>query len=166
MRPFGSPQELERRRRRAIKLLESGLQTGEVALRIGVDRRTVRGWNARYRKQGEDGIKARTSSGRPLKLDARKRKKLMSILMKGPAAAGYDSDLWTCARVQEVIWSEFGVSYHPAHIGRMLKVLGWTSQKPARRALERDEAGIERWKKEEWPRVKKTSRAGKRRSSS
>jgi transposase len=80
---------------------------------------------------------------------------LEKALLKGARAAGYATDLWTCPRVAELIARRFGVRYHVDHIGRLLHSLGWSPQKPTRRAIERDEAGIQRWIKEEWPRIKK-----------
>jgi transposase len=91
---------------------------------------------------------------------------LEALLLKGALAAGFDTDLWTCPRVAELIKRRFGVEYHVDHIGRLLHGLGWTPQKPAARAVERDEGEIRRWIKEDWPRVKKTPAAATRRSSS
>ena len=101
-------------------------------------------------------MQIRFSPGRPLKLAATQRKKLVRLLLKGPLAQGYRTNLWTTARIAALIESEFGVSYHPDHIGRLMHDLGWTPQKPERRALERNEEEIERWKQKEWPRIKKT----------
>jgi transposase len=80
---------------------------------------------------------------------------LVRLLVKGPLRAGYTTDLWTLARVAKLIQQEFGVGYHPGHVWKLLTGLGWSCQKPERRALERDEAAIARWKYTEWPRIKK-----------
>lgn len=159
MRPPGSPGTLERRRRRAIEMLEQGFQPVEVASQLGVDRRSVRRWKAAYRKGGETALQAQPAPGRPSALDDRAKARLERILLKGARAAGYPTDLWTCPRVAEVIAERFGVEYHVDHIGRLLRGLGWSPQKPTRRAVERDEAEIQRWVKSDWPRVKKTPRA-------
>ena len=82
----------------------------------------------------------------------------MRLLVKGPLAQGYRTNLWTTARIAELVEREFGVRYHRDHIGRLMHGLGWSPQKPERRALERDEEEIARWKREEWPRIKKTPR--------
>ncbi|NOZ10207.1 MAG: IS630 family transposase [Gammaproteobacteria bacterium] len=156
MRPCGSPKVLEQRRHRSIALLKEGYTPVEVARR---DRRSVRRWNAAYRKQGEVGIQARPTPGRPPALDAKGKKRLEKILLKGAKAAGFATDLWTCPRVAQVIWDRFEVDYHVDHIGRLLHGLGFSPQKPTRRAIERDEDEIQRWVKEDWPRVKKTLRA-------
>ena len=79
----------------------------------------------------------------------------MKRLTRGALRAGYRTDLWTLPRVTELIHQEFGVRYHPAHVWKVLTALGWSGQKPERRAVERDEAAIARWKQEAWPRVKK-----------
>jgi transposase len=73
-------------------------------------------------------------------------------------ASGYTTELWTTQRIADLITQEFGVRYHADHVGRLMHDLGWSHQKPERRALERDEKAIERWTREEWPRVKKTLR--------
>lgn len=155
MRPEGSGKQLERRRQRAIALLEEGHAPVEVARLVGVDRRSVRRWNAAYRKQGASGVAARAVPGRPCKLSKRQRAHLEGMLLRGAAANGFESDLWTCPRVAQVIARRFGIRYHVDHIGRLLRSLGWTPQRPTRRALERDEEGIQRWIKQEWPRIKK-----------
>lgn len=159
MRPRGSPEELERRRNRAIGLLQQGYQPVEIAHMVGVDRRSVRRWNATYRAQGHEGLTSKPVPGRPRKLGDPGCKKLDALLQKGAKAAGFPTDLWTCPRVAEVIRSRFGVRYHVDHIGRLLRSLGWTPQKPARRAAERDEERIEGWVKTQWPRIKKKPRA-------
>jgi transposase len=166
MRPTGSPAELERRRLRALELLGEGLLPSEVAKRVGVDRRSVRRWKAAARTDGEAGVKAHPASGRPSKLSAKDKRRLERLLLKGPLAAGFGTDLWTCPRVAELIEQRFAVQYHVDHIGRLLHDLGWSPQKPARRAIERDEEEIRRWIHEDWPRVKKTPGGAGRRSSS
>jgi transposase len=157
---------LERRRLRALALLEEGLLPSEVARRMGVDRRSVRRWKAAARKHGEAGVHARAVPGRPPKLTSRHKRRLEALLLKGPLATGFHTDLWTCPRVAELIRQRFGVNYHVDHVGRLLHDLGWSPQKPTRRAFERDEKEIRRWVREDWPRVKKTPTAAARRSSS
>jgi transposase len=159
MRPPGSPRALERRRRRAIALLEQGFQPVEVASQLGVDRRSVRRWKAAYQKGGESAIEARAAPGRPPALDPKAKARLEGVLLKGAKACGFPTDLWTCPRVAEVIADRFGVAYHVDHIGRLLRGMGWSPQKPTRRAIERDETAIKQWVKTDWPRVKKTPRA-------
>jgi len=155
MRPAGNPETLERRRHKAINLLSEGWSPVEVARHVGVDRRSVRRWRAAHDRDGPDGVALRPAPGRPSKLDAKARRRLEKLLLKGARASGFPTDLWTCPRVGEVIRQAFGVDYHVDHLGRVLRSLGWTPQKPERQARERDEAAIRRWVKVDWPRIKK-----------
>jgi len=155
MRPPGSPEVLERRREEAVALLREGDAPVEVAKRLGVDRRSVRRWKAAFRQWGRRGIAAQPASGRPPKLNAGARRRLEQVLLRGAQAAGFPTDLWTCRRVAEVIARRFRVHYHVSHMGRVLRSLGWSPQRPQRRAVERDETAIRRWVRHEWPRVKK-----------
>jgi transposase len=139
--------------------LEQGYPPVEVAHMVGVDRRSVRRWKATFRAEGPEGLTPKPVAGRPCKLNDAGRKKLEALLRKGAQAAGFSTDLWTCPRVAEVIRSRLGVQYHVDHIGRLLHSLGWTPQKPERRAAERDEELIEGWVKTQWPRIKKKPRA-------
>lgn len=159
MRPRGNPEVLAERRRRGIELLQAGYAPVEVAQQLGVDRRSVRRWQAAYRQQGDAGIQARPTPGRPTALTAKDKQRLEKLLLKGAKAAGFPTDLWTCPRVAQLIWDRFGVDYHVDHVGRLLHSLGFSPQKPTRRAVERDEQAIQRWVKADWPRVKKTLRA-------
>jgi len=158
MRPSGSAEFLEQRRLRAISFLDDGLQTAEIAPKVGVDRRSVCRWKASFLKEGRGAIRAKPASGRPTKLDPQAKKALEDALLRGARQAGYATDLWTCPRIAQVIHKTFGVRYHVDHIGRLLRSLGWSPQKPQRRAIERDEAAIQRWVKTTWPKVKKTPR--------
>jgi transposase len=159
MRPSGSPQELEQRRYRALSLLQQGLSPVEVAQRVGVDRRSVRRWNSAARRQGRDALRAQPASGRPTRLSARQQRVLERALLRGPEAAGFPTPLWTCPRVADWIQQRFGVRYHVDHVCRLLHALGFTPQKPARRAVERDEEAIGQWVKQQWPAIKKKRRA-------
>jgi len=122
---------------------------------VGVDRRSVRRWKASYNQEGVSGVKARPGRGPRSKLTDEQKAELERLLMAGAEAAGFPTDLWTCPRVTELIQTQFGVEYHVDHVSRLLHMLGWSPQKPQRRAAERDEAAIRTWVKESWPRVKK-----------
>lgn len=158
MRPKGSPEELERRRLRAIALLNQEYQPVDVARMVGVDRRSVRRWKAAYLKEGDKAIKAKPA-GRPQKLDEKAKKQLEHKLFKGAKASGFPNDLWTCPRVARLIFICFGIRYHVDHIGRLLRSMGWSPQRPQRRAIERDEKEIQRWIKQQWPIIKKKPHA-------
>lgn len=155
MRPHGSPAELEARRRRAVALLEQGLGVREVARRIGCSPTSVSRWQAAVRARGPDALRPKPAPGRPRRLTARQRARLLKLLLKGATAQGFSADLWTLPRVAELIARTFGVRYHPAHVWKILRGEGWSCQKPERRARERDEAAIQRWRTERWPHIKK-----------
>ncbi len=155
MRPSGSPEALEARRFRAIELLRQGLRPVDVARQLGVDRRSVRRWKAAYRREGAAGLRARPATGRPPKLDRRQRRQLERLLRRGAQAAGFPTDLWTCARIARLIRERFGVDYHVDHICRVLRAMGWSVQRPVRVASERDEKQIQQWLKRDWQNEKK-----------
>lgn len=156
MRPLGSAKVLEARRHRALSLVARGLSLNEAARKLGCAPSSVMRWRDAVRRHGSAGLAVRFSPGRPPKLRAGERRRLVKILLKGAPAQGYTTDLWTTSRIAAVIRKMFRVHYHPDHVGRLLHQLEWTHQKPETRALERDEAAIEHWKRVEWPRVKKT----------
>lgn len=157
---------LSARRRRALGLLDEGLSLNEVARRIDCQASSVMRWRDRRDEVGEKVYEVGTSPGRPPKLSLAQKRRLVRLIAKGPLAHGYKTDIWTCDRVRQLIWREFRVRYHRDHVGRLLHQLGLSPQKPERRALERDEERIERWKRTRWSQVKKTQRAGRRTSSS
>jgi len=159
MRPPGSPAQLENRRRKAIRLRDQGMTVAAVASRVNSSISSVVRWQQAYRKKGATGLVAKKTSGRPPKLSSAQKRKLVELLLEGPTAFGYSTNLWTTRRVAEVIQREFGIHYHPNHIWRVLTGLGWSCQKPERRARERDEAAIEDWRRKRWPAIKKNSRS-------
>ena len=155
MRPPGTSEQLEKRRRRAVQLLESGHTLASVARQVGAVVSSVFRWKQAYRRKGRRGLDAKPTPGRPSRLSPAQKRQLVRLLAGGPLRAGYRTDLWTLGRVAELIAGEFGVRYHPAHVWKILTGLGWSCQKPERRAVERDEAAIARWEREAWPRIKK-----------
>ena len=158
MRPHGSPKALEERRCRALALLNQKLSLNEIARRIGCNPSSVMRWRDAWRRRGADALKVGSSPGRPPKLTPAQRRRLVRSMSKGPLAHGYNTNVWTTARIAELIRREFGVTYHRDHVGRLMHSLKWSHQKPEKRAVERDEEAIERWKRKDWPRVKKTPR--------
>lgn len=155
MRPSGNPKQFEKRRLQGIALLRQGIPPVEVARRLGVDRRSVRRWKAINRKHGPAGLRARPNPGRPRRLSNGQLRQLEKHLLRGAQAAGYPTPLLTCPRVVELIRQKFGIRYHVDHVGRLLHRLGFSPQKPERRAIERDEEEIQRWIKQTWPALKK-----------
>ncbi len=145
----------EGRRLRAWELKGQGWKQQEIADALGVTKGAVSQWMKRARQGGVEGLKRRVASGAPTRLSEKQQAKLPELLAQGAPAHGFRGDVWTCERVAIVIRREFGVSYHPAHVSRLLKKLSLSLQKPERRANQRDEEAIERWKEERWPLLKK-----------
>jgi transposase len=146
---------LERVRREAVALAAQGVSRRQIAAALDRSVHTVNKWLALARRQGPDALAATPHPGRQPKLSVRQRQWLRRQLLKGAQAHGWSTDLWTAARVRELIWRKYGVEYHVCYVPTLLKALGWTRQKPERRARERNEAEIERWVRVEWPRIKK-----------
>ena len=142
---------LERRRLRAARLLEQGVSEAEVARRLGAHRQSVNRWAKELAKGGRQALKRAPRAGRPPQLSAADRRRIIEGLKRGPEALGYGTSLWTAWRVADLIKRECGVKYSTVHAWRLLRALGWTPQRPASRALERDEAAIRRWKRGRWP---------------
>jgi transposase len=148
--------KLEQRRLKAAKLLNRGLAEAEVARRVGVHRQSVNRWAQQLEQGGTEALKRTPWAGRPPKLSAADRQRVVQGLKRGPEALGYGTSLWTAWRVADLIERECGVKYSTVHTWRLLHDLGWTPQRPAGRALERNESAIRRWKRQRWPELKKT----------
>jgi transposase len=156
MRPKGSPEELERRRIRAVALVKAGLSLNEVARRIGCNASSVMRWYNDVKRGGRKALAPKPTPGRPPRLQPKHKSQLVKYLLRGAMAHGYGTDLWTTQRIAELIEKKFGIRYHRDHVGRLMHEMGWSHQKPERRAIERNEEAIEQWKQKEWPRIKKT----------
>ena len=156
MRPYGTAQQLEKRRRQAIQLLKAGKNLSAVARALSASVSSVFRWFQTYQEKGSRGLRPQPTPGRPPKLSKSQKSQLAKVLLKGPLAVGYRTDLWTLKRVAKVIDQEFGVQYHPCHVWKLLAGIGWSCQKPERRALQRDEEGIAHWKRYRWPHIKKS----------
>lgn len=156
MRPFGSQETLEHRRHRAMDLLEAGLTMNAVARRLNTTVTSVFRWKSAHKQGGNKALAAKPVSGRPRKLDDKERKRLLEILLQGALVYGFPNDLWTLKRIARVIWKEFEVEYHPGHVWKLLRSLGWSCQVPERRPIQRDEHAIEDWMKNKWPHIKKS----------
>jgi transposase len=145
---------LEKRRLKGGKLLARGVPKSEVARRLGVTRQTVAGWERRMARDGRDGLR-RGELGRPRQLDAVQERELGKVLMAGALAAGYPTELWTLPRIGKLIAKRFEVKYSTGHLWHLLRRLGFSCQKPEKRATQRDEAAIAHWKRHTWPALKK-----------
>lgn len=159
MRPRGSAAQLEYRRQLGGKLLAQGKGVREVARLLAVAPSSVSRWKQALKRGGEQALQAKPHAGPSPRLSVSQKRRLLATLVAGPRAAGYATELWTCPRVGEVIRQRFGVSYHPAHVWRLLRDFRWRPQKPEHQARERDEAAIARWRRQTWPRLKKSAAA-------
>lgn len=146
---------LERRRMSAARLLNQGVSQAEVARQVGAHRQSVSQWAAELKQNGRAGLKKAGRAGRRPLLKEEDRQRIIAGLKRGPESLGYETSLWTSARVARLIEQECGVSYHPGHVWRILRQLGWSCQRPVGRALERDEKKIRVWKQKRWPEIKK-----------
>jgi transposase len=146
---------LEQRRLKAARLFAAGISQAEVARRLGVAASSANRWHQNWKGQGEAGLARRGPPGAQSRLSGAQLAELEEMLLAGPVAAGYASDLWTLPRIAKLIQQRFGVKYHPGHIWHLMRRLGWSCQKPARRAKERDEQAIGRWLARDWPRLKR-----------
>lgn len=161
MRPEGSAEELERRRRRAVALVKEGHSQTEAAKMVGCSQGSVSRWVTDLDTKGSKALELKPHPGRPRILSDAQERELGELLSKGAKAHGWQNDLWTCPRVKALIERTFGVEYHVDHVRKILvHRLGWTAQKPETRARERKEDEIETWRKVEFPRLKKTPRGG------
>jgi transposase len=136
-------------------LKEQGWKQSEIAEALGVTEGAVSQWMKRAREQGAQALRDKPPPGAPSRLSDQQRARLPELLAQGAEAHGFRGELWTCERVAVVIRREFGVSYHPAHVSRVMRALGLSLQKPQRRAEQRDEEAIEHWKEKKWPSLKK-----------
>jgi putative transposase len=151
---------MEERRKEGGRLLRAGkLTKAGIARQLGVSRATVGAWAKVIEADGLQGLRRRKSSGRASKLTAEHKKRLKRLLDRGALASGYLTDRWTLVRVCELIKKEFGISYHPNSIKRVLDKLGYSVQKPLPRAAEQDEKLVKAWLAKDWPRIKKESAA-------
>ncbi len=153
MRPIGTAEELQRRRLRAVELVEQGESPEDVARFLGCGRSSVYTW-VKLAKQSVEALAARPHPGPKPRLSAERLKELEGLLLQGAKAHGWRTQLGTAARVAELIERHFGVRFHPEHVRKILKRrLGWTSQKPKRKARERNDKEVERWLDDEFDRI-------------
>jgi transposase len=143
MRPIGTAAELERRRRRAVQLVHEGEHPDDVARFLGCGRSSVYTW-LKMQREAPAELAAKPHPGRTPGLNSHQLGQLEELLLKGAKAHGWRTQLWTATRVAEVIHRHFGITYHPEHVRKIVKFrLHWTSQKPQKKARERDEIAID-----------------------
>ena len=141
----------ELRRLRAWALHQEGWSGGAIATALGVTPGAVSQWLKRAREGGVQALAHRLPPGPAPKWTAEQKTQLVSLLEQGAEAHGFLGDVWTTKRVAALIQQAFGVRYHPAHMSRLLREIGWSVQKPLRRATQRNEAAITQWWSERWP---------------
>jgi transposase len=148
---------LEARRLRAAELFAAGVRQAEVARQLEVSAQAVSAWHARWRSGGPQALRSRGPSGPAPRLSDQQLVQVEQALLEGATAHGFVGELWTLDRIATVIERLTGVRYHPAWVWALLHHrLGWSVQRPMRRAVERDQAAIDRWVKERWPAIKQT----------
>jgi transposase len=152
----------EWRRLRAWQLKQDGWTQRAIARALGVSEVSVSHWLARASQGGPESLRARPAPGRPPFLSRRQRDLIPEFLWHGAEAYAFTGQVWTCARVALVIQEELGVLYHKRHVAKLLKELNWTPQMPIRRAIQRDEPAIRRWRDEAWPELLRKARKERR----
>lgn len=150
------PQDWEEGRRiRGWELHQQGWSQTKIAEALGVTQGAVSRWIARGEKGGLEALRTRNAPGATARLTNEQRTKLLILLKDGAEAHGFVGAVWTQARIAKLIKRTFGVSYHRDHIGRMLRDLGWSVQKPQEQATQRNDEAIEHWRDQTWPELKK-----------
>ena len=147
--------EMEKRRRKAAGFFKKGCSAPEVARRLGVARQVAYRWKDAWEQGGSLALASKGPAGPKPKLTVRQTQTVIAALVEGPVAHGYKTALWTLPRVAHLIKDLTGVEYHPGHVWRLLGASGFSCQRPERRAVERDEQAIRKWKRVEWPALKK-----------
>jgi transposase len=147
--------ERVRRRVRAGRLLLKGKTPAQAAQAVGVARQTVYTWKDVLDEGGINALRAMPLPGRPGRLDEAQLRTLGQALLRSPTDYGFGTELWTLKRVGLLIEQLFGVKFGQTQVWRILGALGFSAQKPERRALERDEAAVQEWLQKTWPRLKK-----------
>jgi transposase len=157
----------EGRRLRAWDLHDAGWSGRRIAEALGVTPGAVSQWLRRGRDGGgREALRTAPRPGKQPRLTAEQRAQIPTLLTQGAEAYGFIGDIWTTGRVAAVIRRAFGVSYHPAHVSRVLRQIGWTPQKPIQRASQRDEAKVRAWREQAWPALQAKPRRSSARSSS
>ncbi len=142
-----------------ILLSLDGHSTGDIARQLKIHRSTVPTWIEHWNEQGDEGLWEGHRPGRPRRLDAQQREKLSDILDSGPVAYGLETGIWTSPLVAQVIREEFAQDYHPGHVRKLLKQLGYSVQRPTTRLVQADLSQKRKWVRYTYPTLKKTPSA-------
>jgi transposase len=138
-----------------ILLSLEGHTTTEIARMLKVHRSTVPLWIEQWNQHRETGLLEGQRSGRPTDLKPLQRQQLQDILDSGPVAYGLETGIWTSPVITQVIENEFGVRYHPGHVRKLLKQLGYSMQRPTTRLVQADPVQKNRWVRYRYPNLKK-----------
>jgi transposase len=157
---------MEKRRMKAARMFEKGKSQAEVARTLGASRQSASVWYHRWKDEGKNGLKGAGRAGRKPKVTPEQLARVKRELLKGPRAHGYKTELWTLPRIARAIEKVTGVRYHPGHVWRIVRSMGWSCQKPTKVAAERNEEEVADWLANTWPKVKKTPAGSAPRSSS
>lgn len=148
--------EMEERRLQAAALLEEGLTQAEVARRVGVSRQSVMRWARALEQGGRGELRSTGRTGPKAALSDEQCRQLAQMMEQGPHTHGFVTELWTAGRARTLIERHFGVRLSESQVWRILRGrLGWSCQRPARRAREQDAEAVARWKNETWPRLRR-----------
>jgi len=147
--------EAAKKRVKAGRMLLAGKGCAEVALVVGVARQTVYTWKKLLDEGGIDALRGVPERGRPAQLDEQQLAALRAAVLQKPTEHGFGTELWTLKRVGAVIERMHGVRFSQTQVWRILGALGFSPQKPDKRAIERDEDAVRIWKKRTWPSLKK-----------
>lgn len=144
-----------RRRVKAGRMMLAGKTPAEAAQAVGVARQTAYTWKAVLEKGGIEALRAMPGRGRPARLNAQQLEDFRRVLLQSPTEHGFGTELWTLKRVGVLIERRYGVKFGQTQVWRILSALGFSPQKPERRALERNEEAVQTWRRKTWPRLKK-----------
>jgi transposase len=147
---------------RALAWKQDGWPQRAIAEALDVSEPALSQWLTAAERGGAHALRSRHVRGRTCRLTADQKRRIPEFLWHGADAYGFRGEVWTCARIAQVLKEEFGLRYHKNHVGRLLKGLGWTPQMPIRWALQRDGPGIQRWRDEIWPDLLRQSRRERR----
>jgi transposase len=145
-----------------LHLKQRGWFQRDIAEALDVSEDAVSRWLARARQGGAEALRSRPRPGHPPKLSETQKSSIPELLWHGAEAYGFRGEVWTCARIAQVLQEELGVRYHKGHISRLLQELCWTPQLPIRRAIQRDEEAIRQWRSEVWPELQRRARRERR----
>jgi transposase len=147
--------EATKKRVKAGRLLLAGKGCAEVALAVGVARQTIYTWKRLLDEGGIDALRSVPERGRPAQLDDQQLASVRAALMQSPTEHGFGTELWTLKRVGVLIERLHGVRFGQTNVWRILGSLGFSPQKPEKRAIERNEDAVRSWKRSTWPALKK-----------